>query len=35
LHVTLENGVPTIQGERREEKEEKGVRFHRREGDCH
>ncbi|MDH4023123.1 MAG: Hsp20/alpha crystallin family protein [Gammaproteobacteria bacterium] len=31
LHVTLENGVLTIHGERREEKEEKGVRFHRRE----
>lgn len=31
LHVTLEDGVLTIQGERREEKEEKGIRFHRRE----
>jgi HSP20 family protein len=31
VHVTLENGVLTIQGERKEEKEEKGARFHRRE----
>ncbi len=31
VHVTLENGVLAIRGERREEKEEKGVRFHRRE----
>lgn len=31
VHVTLESGVLTIQGERREEKEEKGVKFHRRE----
>lgn len=29
--VTLENGILTIQGERREEKEEKGVKFQRRE----
>ena len=31
VHVTLDSGVLTIQGTRREEKEEKGVRFHRRE----
>ena len=31
VHVTLEGGVLTIQGERREEKEEKGIRYHRRE----
>lgn len=31
VRVTLEEGVLTIQGERREEKEEKGQRFHRRE----
>lgn len=31
VHVTLEDGVLTIQGERREEKEEQGQRFHRRE----
>ena len=31
VHVTLDNGVLTIQGERREEKEEKDVKFHRRE----
>lgn len=31
VHVTLQDGVLTIQGERREEKEEKGVKFHRRE----
>lgn len=31
VHVTLENGVLTIQGERREEKEEKGTKVHRRE----
>jgi HSP20 family protein len=31
VHVTLENGVLTIQGERREEKEEKGEKLHRRE----
>lgn len=31
VHVTLDSGVLTIQGERREEKEEKGVKFHRRE----
>ena len=31
VHVTLEEGVLTIQGERTQEKEEKGVRFHRRE----
>jgi HSP20 family protein len=27
--VTVENGVLTLQGERRQEKEEKGKRFHR------
>jgi HSP20 family protein len=31
VHVTMDKGVLTIRGERREEKEEKGVRFHRRE----
>jgi HSP20 family protein len=31
VQVTLEEGILTIQGERPEEKEEKGVRFHRRE----
>ena len=31
VHVTLEDGVLTIQGERREEKEEQGAKFHRRE----
>jgi len=31
VHVMLEEGVLTIQGSRREEKEEKGVKFHRRE----
>jgi HSP20 family protein len=31
VHVSLEDGVLTIQGERREEKEEKGLKFHRRE----
>ncbi len=31
VHVTLENGVLTIQGQRQEEKEEKGVKYHRRE----
>ncbi|MGE3164312.1 MAG: Hsp20/alpha crystallin family protein [Planctomycetota bacterium] len=31
VRVTLEDGVLTIQGERREEKEEKGKKFHRRE----
>jgi HSP20 family protein len=31
VHVTLEDGVLTIQGERREEKEDKGAKFHRRE----
>jgi HSP20 family protein len=31
VHVTLEDNVLTIQGERREEKEEKGIKFHRRE----
>ncbi len=31
VHVTLEDGVLTIQGERKEEKEEKGAKFHRRE----
>jgi HSP20 family protein len=31
VHVTLENGVLTIEGERKEEKEEKGLKYHRRE----
>ena len=31
VHVTLKDGVLTVQGERREEKEEKGVKHHRRE----
>jgi len=31
VHVTLQDGVLTIQGERREEKEQKGAKFHRRE----
>jgi len=31
VHVTLEEGILMIQGERREEKEEKESRFHRRE----
>jgi HSP20 family protein len=31
VHVTLESGVLTIQGARHEEKEEKGIRYHRRE----
>lgn len=31
VRVTLEKGVPTIQGERREEKEEKGEKLYRRE----
>jgi HSP20 family protein len=31
VHVNLENGVLTIQGERKELKEEKDVRYHRRE----
>jgi HSP20 family protein len=31
VHVTLDQNVLTIQGERREEKEDKGIRFHRRE----
>ena len=29
VKVTVENGVLTLQGERRQEKEEKGRRFHR------
>jgi len=29
VKVTLENGVLTLQGERRKEQEEKGLRFHR------
>jgi HSP20 family protein len=29
VKVTLENGVLTLQGERRQEQEEKGLRFHR------
>ncbi len=31
VHVTFENGILTIEGQRREEKEEKGTKFHRRE----
>ncbi|MBX3249975.1 MAG: Hsp20/alpha crystallin family protein [Myxococcales bacterium] len=31
VHVRLQDGVLTIEGQRREEKEDKGVRFHRRE----
>ena len=31
VHVTLESGVLTIQGSRKEEKEEKGEKFHRKE----
>ncbi|MCB9833764.1 MAG: Hsp20/alpha crystallin family protein [Planctomycetes bacterium] len=31
VHVTVENGILTIKGERREEKEEKDTKFHRRE----
>lgn len=31
VHVKMESGVLVIKGERKEEKEEKGVRFHRRE----
>lgn len=31
VHVRMENGVLVIQGERKEEKEEKGVKYHRRE----
>ena len=31
VHVNLENGVLTLQGERKEFKEEKNVRYHRRE----
>lgn len=31
VHVTLDNGVLTIQGTRKETKEEKGEKFHRRE----
>lgn len=31
VHVTLEKGVLTIQGSRKEEKEEKGEKFHRKE----
>lgn len=31
VHVTLEDGVLTLQGERRDKREEKGVRYHRRE----
>lgn len=31
VHVTLEGGVLSIQGERRAEREDKGMRFHRRE----
>jgi HSP20 family protein len=31
VHVNMDNGVLVVQGERKEEKEEKGVRFHRRE----
>ena len=31
VHVTYENGVLAIKGERKEEREEKGMRFHRKE----
>jgi HSP20 family protein len=31
VHVSLEKGILTIEGERKLEKEEKGVKFHRRE----
>jgi len=31
VHVNMENGVLVVQGERREEKDERGVKFHRRE----
>jgi HSP20 family protein len=31
VHVTLENGIVTLQGTRNEEKEEKGDKFHRKE----
>lgn len=31
VHVTFQNGMLNIQGERREDKEQKGVRYHRRE----
>ncbi len=31
VHVTLDNGLLTIQGDRKEDKEERGLRFHRRE----
>ena len=31
VKVNMENGVLVVQGERKEEKEERGVRFHRRE----
>lgn len=31
VHVTLEGGVLTIQGDRREERDEKGIKYHRRE----
>lgn len=31
VHVSFDNGVLTIRGQRREEKEEKGQRFHRKE----
>jgi HSP20 family protein len=31
VHVTLEQGLLTIQGERKEQREEKGLKYHRRE----
>ena len=31
VHVNLEKGILTLQGDRKEEKEERGLRFHRRE----
>jgi HSP20 family protein len=31
VHVTLENNILTLEGERKQEMEEKGVKFHRRE----
>jgi HSP20 family protein len=34
VHVTLEQGVLTVQGERREDKQEEGTRYHRRELAC-
>ncbi|MDX2253016.1 MAG: Hsp20/alpha crystallin family protein [Nitrospira sp.] len=34
VKVTVENGVLTLQGERREEREEEGFKIHRRERSC-